>query len=312
VETSSRVRNAFLTALGVLAALALVAVASRGTTSAGDDTTRQPSDALLDVVFSLYLVALVGGAVMLVYLVVLRRKVKAESGLGKRRSLLEMLATMFILAAVGTLMVRRLAGWERPPLIEPEEGIGQSTGTLSVTTSPATSTYEAEVAWIPVIVTVALIVVAAAAWWFAGRARKRARGELAPETALAAALAQAVDESLDDLRAEPDPRRAVIAAYARLERVLAAHGLARKPAEAPLEYLGRMLTELSVGERPARALTDLFERAKFSQHAVGHEMKDQAIEALETVRDDLLAARALADRERAAWIEARSGRAAAP
>ena len=311
METSSRLRNAFLTALGVLAALVLVAVAARGSTPAGDDTTRPPSDALLDVIFSLYLVALVAGAVMLVYLVVLRRKVKAESGLGKRRSLHEMLATMFILAAVGTLMARRLAGWERLPPIEPEEGIGQSKGTLSVTTSPATSTYEAEVAWIPVIVTVVLIVVAAAAWWFAGRARKRARGELAPETTLAAALALAVDESLDDLRAEPDPRRAVIAAYARLERVLAAHGLARKPAEAPLEYLGRMLTELSVGERPARALTDLFERAKFSQHAVGHEMKDQAIEALETVRDDLLAARALADRERAAWIEARSERAAA-
>ena len=33
-----------------------------------------------------------------------------------------------------------------------------------------------------------------------------------------------LDETLDDLRAEPDARRAIIAAYARLERVLAAHG----------------------------------------------------------------------------------------
>ena len=65
--------------------------------------------------------------------------------------------------------------------------------------------------------------------------------------------AAAVDESLDDLRAEPDPRRAVIAAYARLERVLAAHGLPRKPAEAPLEYLGRMLAELSVSDRRRHA-----------------------------------------------------------
>jgi hypothetical protein len=120
-----------------------------------------------------------------------------------------------------------------------------------------------------------------------------------------------VDESLDDLRAEPDPRRAVIAAYARLERVLAAHGLPRKPSEAPFEYLTRMLTNLLVSDRAARALTDLFERAKFSQHAVGPEMKEQAIDALETVRDDLLAAEALAEQAQAAALAARSERAGA-
>ena len=119
-----------------------------------------------------------------------------------------------------------------------------------------------------------------------------------------------MDESLDDLRAEPDPRRAVIAAYARLERVLAAHRLPRRPAEAPLEYLGRMLAELSVSPEAARRLTDLFERAKFSQHAVGTEMKEEAIAALETVRDDLLAARALAEQERQAALEAQREQAA--
>jgi hypothetical protein len=103
----------------------------------------------------------------------------------------------------------------------------------------------------------------------------------------------------------------VIAAYARLERVLAAHGLPRKPSEAPLEYLARMLTELSVSDRAARALTELFERAKFSQRAVGSEMKEQAIEALETVRDDLLAAQALAEQERKAAIAAQREQARA-
>ena len=37
--------------------------------------------------------------------------------------------------------------------------------------------------------------------------------------------ADVLDETLDDLRAETDPRRAVIAAYARMERALAAFGL---------------------------------------------------------------------------------------
>ena len=142
-----------------------------------------------------------------------------------------------------------------------------------------------------------------------GESTKARAGELGEDDLLAAELAAALDESLDDLRAEPDPRRAVIAAYARLERVLAAHRLPRRPAEAPLEYLGRMLAALSVSPQAARRLTDLFERAKFSQHAVGPDMKEEAISALETVRDDLLAARALAEHERQAAFEAqRTGR----
>ena len=206
-------------------------------------------------------------------------------------------------------MARRLSTWQRPTPVEPEEAIGQAQSIpINTTTQPTSGSFESEVSWGPVLITLGLILLAVVAYWYAGHARKRARGEL--HTGLAAAVAQAVDESLDDLRAEPDPRRAVIAAYARLERVLAAHGLPRKPAEAPLEYLGRMLAELSVSDRAARALTDLFERAKFSQHAVGAEMKDEAIDALETVRDDLLAAQALAEKERAAAIEAQRERAA--
>ena len=310
MEPSARTRNALLTAVGVLGAVVLVAIAARGSTSTGDGSARKPSDALLDVLFTMYLVALVAGAVMFVYLLVLRRKVKVQTGQAPRKSLLQMIGTMFVLVAFALLLQRRLQDWERPPLIEPEVAIGQGQTTAPTTTSTDATLYEAEVAWAPVLVTMGLIILAAVAWWYAGRVRKGARGELHSE--LADAVALAVDESLDDLRAEPDPRRAVIAAYARLERVLAAHGLPRKPAEAPLEYLGRMLAELSVSDRAAGALTELFERAKFSQHAVGAEMKDEAIDALQTVRDDLLAARALAEQQRAAAIAAQRERAATP
>jgi hypothetical protein len=55
-----------------------------------------------------------------------------------------------------------------------------------------------------------------------------------------------------------------------------------------------MLASLSVTPQAARRLTDLFERAKFSHHAMDSEMKEDAIAALERVRDDLLAAEALA------------------
>jgi hypothetical protein len=51
-----------------------------------------------------------------------------------------------------------------------------------------------------------------------------------------------------------------------------------------------MLGELSVRPEAALALTELFERARFSDHEIDAAMKDEAIDALVTVRDDLRAA----------------------
>ena len=50
-------------------------------------------------------------------------------------------------------------------------------------------------------------------------------------------LAASISVAIDDLEAEPDARRAVIAAYARMEGALARHGLQRRPSQTPLEYL---------------------------------------------------------------------------
>jgi hypothetical protein len=123
-----------------------------------------------------------------------------------------------------------------------------------------------------------------------GRVRRSLLADSSGE-ALEDELAALLDATLDDLRAEPDPRRAVIAAYARMERALAAYGLPRHPFEAPLEFLERASPELAEthpdGLRLVFELTHLFERAKFSQHAVDEEMKGDAIATLEALRDDL-------------------------
>jgi len=101
------------------------------------------------------------------------------------------------------------------------------------------------------------------------------------------AVSLALDESLDDLRSEPDVRRAIIAAYARMERALAVSGIPRRPSEAPFEYIERALRDLETSTESARRLTDLFEWAKFSQHEPEPEMRDDAIDALVAVRDEL-------------------------
>ena len=101
------------------------------------------------------------------------------------------------------------------------------------------------------------------------------------------AVSLALDESLDDLRNDPDVRRAIVAAYARMERALAGSGLARDPAEAPFEYVERALTSLDASADSAEKLTALFEWAKFSHHEPGPAMRDEAIDALVAVRDEL-------------------------
>jgi hypothetical protein len=115
--------------------------------------------------------------------------------------------------------------------------------------------------------------------------RSRREPRTRPETA--EALAAALDESLDDLRTDPDLRRAIIAAYARMEAVLAAAGIPRHPAEAPLEYVERALLSLDTSAGAVRRLTELFEWARFSHHEPEPSMRDDAVDALIAVRDEL-------------------------
>lgn len=100
-------------------------------------------------------------------------------------------------------------------------------------------------------------------------------------------LARAIGSTIDDLRSERDARRAVIAAYANMERILGSHGLARSRAEVPYEYLARVLRVLQVSERSVRSLTELFEYAKFSPHEIDETMKEHAIESLVAVQEEL-------------------------
>jgi hypothetical protein len=160
----------------------------------------------------------------------------------------------------------------------------------------------------PVLVVAGLAGAGLTAAYASHRARRRALGGGDPELALI--LADVVEETLDDLRAERDPRKAVIAAYARLERALAAYGLPRRASEAPEEYVARILGDLEVGSASVQRLTALFARAKFSQHEVDDGMKDEAIETLEQLRAELRAAEIRAEEERAAALAEARERAA--
>jgi hypothetical protein len=95
---------------------------------------------------------------------------------------------------------------------------------------------------------------------------------------------KAVDDSIHDIESEPDPRRAIIRAYARMEAVLARSGVPRRPSETPFEYIEAALRQLLVPAAPVRSLTELFEIARFSERRLDGSMKQRAIDCLLEVR----------------------------
>jgi hypothetical protein len=284
----------------VLVLVALVAIAATGSTATGEDATRRPSDALLDTFFSFVLVAFIPAAAMLIWGLMQRKAIAREVAAGRiPRTGLVTLFTLLLVAAFLSWRFRDARGPEPDEIVDPifpgrEAGRRGQQGEV-------VNQYEPQFAWIPVLVVVALALTAFAATRIAAHRRRKALAE--EDEGAFEALAGLLDDTLDDLRAERDPRRAVIAAYARLERTLAAQRLPRKPAETPEEYLTRILRSLDVDRRSIRRLTDLFTWAKFSAHDVDAGMKEEAIDALSTVRDELRAADERRHAEEAASLE---------
>jgi hypothetical protein len=102
-------------------------------------------------------------------------------------------------------------------------------------------------------------------------------------------LRRAVEAALEPLRDPTDPRSAVIAAYARMETVLAERELGRRRPEAPREYLARVLGEGGMPERSLTRLTDMFEEARFSRHPIPESAPGRARDELESTRAALAA-----------------------
>jgi hypothetical protein len=100
---------------------------------------------------------------------------------------------------------------------------------------------------------------------------------------------RAVEAALEPLRDPTDPRGAVIAAYARMEKVLAERELGRRRPEAPREYLARVLGEGGMPASSLTTLTEMFEEARFSPHAVPYSAPGRALAELESARAALAA-----------------------
>jgi Domain of unknown function (DUF4129) len=271
--------------VGALVGVALVAavgVASRAHTPAGGGQARSISqDVLLE--YALLLLAALAVVVVpfAIYMFITGRGDDVATKLPERKKWMPaLLFSMIGLSVVSVVLLRyvhdRHGGRDNP--------VSQLVGLARHGTK---TTGAVRFDWAPVIVVSTLVLLALAAGLWLVRERRRTepeRGEMAAE------LAVALERTIADLRAEPDPRTAVIAAYAQMEHALAGVGLQRRADEAPREYLGRVLPEVGAQTASVERLTGLFERAKFSPHAIDAAMKDEAIDALESLRDDLRSA----------------------
>jgi len=289
-------RRRALLGLGALVLLlAAVAIASTGSVPAGTGGGRRPAGRFVDVLVSLYLLLMIFGAAVWVYVLAISRDGVADAiARRKRRSQWRSFLSFILVVALVALSLRWLStDADLRDRIAAQLGRSQRSQNG---TNGASDAYEPRFETWPVVIVLALVTIGIVAWYLSYRARRR-RLQPFPEH-VGPALADLLDETLDDLRAEADARKAVIAAYARMERALAAYGLPRAPSEAPDEYLARILTDLEVSRRAISRLTALFAWAKFSGHDVAPEMKDEAIEALEAVRAELRAAEILAEARR--------------
>lgn len=101
------------------------------------------------------------------------------------------------------------------------------------------------------------------------------------------AVEEGLAEVLRAMLADPDPRTAVIGAYARLLAALDEAGFPRRAEEAPHEHLWRSLGPLGVRRPPVHRLAELFVRARFTPHPITDEHRHAAIAALADAVADL-------------------------
>jgi len=261
-----------------------VAVAAAGRSPGGGES--RPSGhaptLLADYIGTLALLLVPAGAVVFVWLAFVRRGYETRTGKHGRSGLVS-LAILAI--AIGVLAVGGSHfGWQfrssEPPTVR--------TATVPAGTTAKegakSDSYQARFRWLPLFVLGSFVLAFGGS---AGVLVWRRRHGLLPEAPVAAVLADVLSETLDDLRSEPDPRKAVIGAYVKMERTLAARGLPREAFEAPLEYLVRILDHVQASSHSVRRLTQLFERARFSPHEIDARMKEDAIDALVGLRAEL-------------------------
>ena len=288
----TRGRRLALAGTALLALLALVALASHAHRPGGGGGGGSADGArlLVEYVASAMFVLFPVGALIVLWVMSLGRRQKLLEGGPTGTKVVALLAVALLVLPV-TLLVRHYVKYEGGSGPQtPHASSGSSGKALKGRPKPQPAQFQ----WIPALVAGSILFAVASGLTVAVVVSRRRGADWQREADVKHALDEVLADTLDDLRAERDPRKAVVSAYVRMERLFAAHEVPRDEAETPQEYVGRVLARLQVSGFAVRRLTALYERARFSPHAVEAEMKDDAIASLEGLRSELHADGALA------------------
>jgi hypothetical protein len=280
-----------LSGIGLTALLALVAVSSRSHKPGGGSgaAAAHPPRLLWEYLASMLVVLFPIVGILMVWALATSRRQKLLAGERNWRRTVAMLFALIPIFAGAFYLAHHLHPRGRGQAFSiPTTPVGKPANTkrkpnLAPLKAPAQGKFQWPAAVIFGSLILGVVVTAGISIYW-----RRLHGEAwAEEAALMEAVDEVLADSLDDLRAERDPRRAVIRTWARMERTFAAYGVPRQEAEAPQEYVGRVLDRLGVSVFSVRRLTDLYSRAKFSPHEIDAGMKDEAIDALVGLRAEL-------------------------
>ncbi|HTQ88124.1 MAG TPA: DUF4129 domain-containing protein [Streptosporangiaceae bacterium] len=140
----------------------------------------------------------------------------------------------------------------------------------------------------PLLVGMALAVAAVIVLAVLARRRRRRQHGLTPHRAATAdPLAVGLIAGHDALLAGREPREAIIACYAAMERGFAAAGSVPDPADTPAEVLTRASDAGLIRSDSASVLTGLFRRARYSSQPMTGADSGAAASALAQMRADL-------------------------
>jgi hypothetical protein len=266
----------------------LLAVAALATRGGGSGSTAPPgSDAaaaaghhavIIVIVVLTPILALLGGALFIYAQVFRLRERDAEAVKRTRRNRRRLAIAFAVFLAVEAYALRiGHRPWGFLHLSNPFSGGGGRTHGIAphrVPGSPHTAITGTD--WTAIVVIWVLLLAAGAILLLRLRS---ARGALRPRPLPAGADGPPEPEVVR-LRRERNPRRAVIAAYAAMERLMARDGIPRGAHEAPMEYLGRVTLQGHHGVASVHRITALFQRARFSGRPIDEEMRGRAIDAV--------------------------------
>jgi hypothetical protein len=280
---------------GVLMVLLVVAAAGTGLPSEIRDGVANGSDIGVRALIG----GLAGAAIGVGLLLGVRRTGVATS-LGLAGAMAAFLA-IFTCAALGaTASVSMAPLHAEVQTVDPVEPVGPADSSAGETSSGGESRAVGLPGWLEAALVVIAIVVAVFLVFGAARTlpvrnrlrrgllgrRNRRDAETVFEDVDVEAAAD-VFERAASVGDGPDPRAAIIAAYARLLDGLGDVGCARRPHEAPEEHLRRSLVTLGVDAEHMRLVVDKFLVARFSTHPLTHADADGVRSALREVGTQL-------------------------